>query len=420
MTPLEFLRSEAVTALLARASAAAGVPLSVHFVDRNQEGARIMGWGQCGACRHVQTLPGGAMACRLSRSTASGMALRQGRPMPFICHLGLACVAAPVVAGESFAMTFGPFCPLEEQRSLEGDVRAGFSNLLGRDLTEIPVPLDDLHRAPSSSLPALAEWTMEALAAAWARAQVPAVEVIAEEDRSGAAPLRRETLRRGARSRGGSGPVPAIVAALAGGSFQQARALMQGDLEELRRSGGRSVAQRRARVSALVSAILEGLAGTGISVDPAWSAYPVFTEALAKGEEDGDLLDVALRLFSFLRRTAVREQADVSLPNYPELFALVNARLPESVTLEEVARELGESPSAISHRLKRKFGMSYSDYVGRIRVDQAKRLFRETFLGTAEVGQRIGIPDQSNFARLFRKMEGISPAAYRKDFGKRS
>lgn len=418
MTPLEFLRSDAILALLARAAAGAGVPLSVHFVERNQEGARIVGWGQCGACRHVQSQPGGGTACRLSRTTAASMALRQRRPMPFICHLGFACVSAPVLPGEHFVMTFGPFCPMEEQRSLEADIQAGFENLLGRALEELPVSLDDIHRSPAASVPSIAEWTMEAIQALWESAQTerePAALPAEGVTVSTPVPRRRATPRETAAA----GPVPAIVAALAGGSFQQARALMQGDLEELRRNGGRSLDQRRARVATLTSAGLEGLAGAGLSVDAAWTAYPNFMEAVTAGEDDGALLDAATRLFSFLRSTAAREQGDVSLPNYPELFALVNARLLEGISLEEVATQLGETPSAISHRLKRKFGMSFSDYVGRIRVDRAKRLFRETGLSVAAVGLRVGIPDQSNFARLFKKIEGISPPAYRKQFGKK-
>lgn len=416
MSPLEFLRSEAVVALLDRAATAAGVPLSVHYVERNQEGARILGFGQCGACRHVQSLPGGGTACRFSRATAANMALRQRRPMPFICHLGLACVSAPVLAEENFVMTFGPYAPMEEQRSLEEDVRAGFSNLLGREEPELPVSLEDLHRTPAASVPAIAEWTMEALQAAWkATESETAISADAPVDTVSIPSRRRAPVRASAVS----GTVQTIVTALAGGSFQQARALMQGELDELSRSGGRGLERRRARVATMASAALEGLAGSGVEVAAAWPAFPEFVTTVAAGEDDRALLEAAMKLFSFLRREVVREQSEATLPHYPELFELVNARLLQGITLEEVAVTLGQTPSAISHRLKRKFGMSFSDYVGRIRVDRAKRLFRETLLGPLEVGHRVGIPDQSNFARLFRKVEGISPSAYRKQFGKR-
>lgn len=417
MNPLEFLRSEAVVALLDRAATAAGVPLSIHYVERNQEGARVLGFGQCGVCRHVQSLPGGGTACRLSRATAANMALRQRRPMPFICHLGLVCVSAPVLADNNFVMTFGPYVPMEEQRSLEGDVRAGFSNLLGREELELPVSLDDLHRAPAASVPAIAEWTMEMLQTAWEEAvseTAPSEDTPADAVPLG--PRRRASTRESAVS----STVQAFVAALAGGSLPQARTLMQGELDELSRRGGRGLERRRARVVTMASAALEGLAGSGVDVAAAWPVFPEFIATVSVEEGNGAFLDAAMKLFSFLRRAEVREQTEVALPHYPELFALVNARLLEGITLEEVATALGQTPSAISHRLKRKFGMSFSDYVGRIRVDRAKRLFRETQLGPHQVGQRVGIPDQSNFARLFRKVEGISPAAYRKQFGKKA
>ena len=61
MSALAFLRSEEVRAALARAAAAAGTPASVHYVQRNQEGPRLYGWGQCAACRHVHEEAGGAL-----------------------------------------------------------------------------------------------------------------------------------------------------------------------------------------------------------------------------------------------------------------------------------------------------------------------------------------------------------------------
>jgi len=87
-------------------------------------------------------------------------------------------------------------------------------------------------------------------------------------------------------------------------------------------------------------------------------------------------------------------------------------------TSDLVAEKLGESPTNISHRLRRKFGMSYSEYVARIRVERAKQLFRRTRLNNTEVAQRVGIADQSNFAKLFKKIEGVTPTVYRKKHGK--
>lgn len=421
MNALAFLHSAPVVALLERAAAGAGVPLSVHYVERNQEGTQIRGWGQCAACRHVHELPGGAMACRLSRTAASTMALRQQRPIPFVCHLGFACVTAPLLPDEGYVLTLGPYCPMEEQRSLEDDLRAGFAALIGEEPAELPAPLDDIHRAPAASVPAIAEWTVEAVRTAWAHAQAGEPAPEPETDPSGettaGASSRPGTQR--ARAPRDTGMAREIAAALAAGSRKQARALFVGALEEARRTAGRNTDVLRAQAVSLAAAALAALARTGVPASTAWKDYPLFLTALSKAETDAQMADAALEAFRFLRGGAARGQVDTKLPNYPELFALVKERLPEGITLEEVAAELGETPSAISHRLKRKFGMSFSDYLGRLRVDQAKQLLRRTGLGAPAVARRVGIRDPSNFARLFKKVEGMSPTAYRERYGKK-
>jgi len=35
------------------------------------------------------------------------------------------------------------------------------------------------------------------------------------------------------------------------------------------------------------------------------------------------------------------------------------------------------------------------------------------------VAQRVGIRDQSNFSKLFRRFEGMSPLEYRQQYGKK-
>jgi two-component system response regulator YesN len=87
--------------------------------------------------------------------------------------------------------------------------------------------------------------------------------------------------------------------------------------------------------------------------------------------------------------------------------------LAEGIPLQEMAKLLGQSPSAISHRLERKFGMSYSDYLARLRMEEAKRLLRHTKLSATAIGPRVGIRDQSNFTKTFKRFIGMTPAEYR-------
>lgn len=418
MTHLEFLRDSATTRLLERAAIAAGTPLSIHYVKRNQEGPRVCGWGQCAACAVVSESPEGTRACRLSRTTASSMAIQQQRPISYLCHLGFACVAMAPFEDEGYVVTLGPFCPMEEQRSLREDVEAGFGALSGESVTELPFTLEDIHRAPAASVPAIAAWLQEALGAQWAGQQA-AVE---EDEGTEEVPQEGATTTLSRRSSEVSDRILTVAreaaAALGADNPAQARSLFQGQLEELERGGGRRIEVRRARILALTAATLEALARSGLPIESGWTNFGAFSGKAQQLDADRDLLEAAIGVFSFLRKKSVREKRNEGLPHYPELYALVNGGLVEGITLEAVAEKLGESPTNISHRLRRKFGMSYSEYVARIRVDRAKQLFRRTRLNNTEVAQRVGIADQSNFAKLFKKIEGVSPTVYRKKHGK--
>ena len=91
-------------------------------------------------------------------------------------------------------------------------------------------------------------------------------------------------------------------------------------------------------------------------------------------------------------------------------------RMPERVQLREIAQRLGKHPTAITHHLQRKYGLSFCQYVARLRIDKAKELLRRTRLGIGEVATRVGISDQSNFTKQFRKFEGLSPVQYREQY----
>ena len=423
MTHLEFLRSPSLTRLLERAATGAGVPLSIHYVQRNQEGIRVCGWGQCAACRAVSETPGGTKLCRLSRTTISVMALRQQRPISYVCHLGFACVALAPFADAGYVITLGPYCPMEEQRSLADDVLAGFSALCDEAVTALPFRLDDIHRAPSAAVPAVADWLLESIRTLWEEAQQSEEEpeVRVEEARQGLHDRHDRARPTGSATSPDKISILAreLAAALTAESHARARALLQGHLEEMGRDSSAKRDVRHARIGALVAAAIEALAHTGVPVTLAWPAHAAFVSSLPACEGDKEVLDAAIGVFTFLRRKEDRSARAAHLPHYPELYAIVEERLLDGLTLEVVAAELKETPSAISHRLKRKFGMSFSEYVGRIRIDKAKQFIRRTRLSATEVARRVGIADQSNFAKLFKKFEGVSPSAYRKAHGKK-
>lgn len=81
--------------------------------------------------------------------------------------------------------------------------------------------------------------------------------------------------------------------------------------------------------------------------------------------------------------------------------------------LADVLDHLGVSRSYFSNVFKAQTGQSFVEYLTGLRMEQAKRLLRETGLCTYEIAERIGFVDPHYFSVSFRRRTGMTPREYR-------
>lgn len=94
--------------------------------------------------------------------------------------------------------------------------------------------------------------------------------------------------------------------------------------------------------------------------------------------------------------------------------------------LEKIYRQTDAIQAAVSHAgipertLKRRFkeatGLTFIEYVQNLRIEESKRLLESSTLGVDEVSAEVGYEDHSFFRRLFKRLTGVTPAAYRRMF----
>jgi len=412
-----FLRSKAVRRVLERAARAAGMPAAIHHVDDEaHEGKKLAGSGGCAACAYVAGQPGGADACQGSRVRNSLYALNAGKPGTFLCHMGFACVSAPALPSvdQGFVLTMGPYCPAEAPELLVDDALRGLAKLGHAKMPFFPVPLTDINHVRGESVTALADWTVDALEAAWREERAADDAANAEDERPPEKPVRGRPRRLRSKSPDTSPYRGAeIAAALASGDQALARALVKTSIAEVDTPGELQLPACRARAVALASAALEAAERARTGTAESWEQFPAFLNAVRQAPADTGLVNAAMALLSPLVPRRRTENADNVLA---ELDRAVMGRMPEAVQLGEIAQRLGKHPTAITHHLQRKYGLSFSQYVARLRIDKAKELLRRTRLGVGEVATRVGIADPSNFTKQFRKYEGLSPLQYREQY----
>jgi two-component system response regulator YesN len=92
----------------------------------------------------------------------------------------------------------------------------------------------------------------------------------------------------------------------------------------------------------------------------------------------------------------------------------LEANYHQNVTLPGVARHVGLSPSRIEHLFKQYTSRTLSDYLMRLRVEHAKRLLLTTSLSAPEICRQIGYRQQPYFSRIFKRITGLTPTAFRK------
>ncbi|MCI8287114.1 MAG: helix-turn-helix transcriptional regulator [Lachnospiraceae bacterium] len=85
-----------------------------------------------------------------------------------------------------------------------------------------------------------------------------------------------------------------------------------------------------------------------------------------------------------------------------------------ALSVEDVCAALGKSASGINKQLKESGCESVLYYINQVRVEEAKRIFREAAgqLSVKEVMRMAGYENQNTFTRVFRKYEGMTPSEY--------
>lgn len=86
----------------------------------------------------------------------------------------------------------------------------------------------------------------------------------------------------------------------------------------------------------------------------------------------------------------------------------------EEFSLDRLAAEAGLSRFHFQRLFKAATGVSPSRYHIDLRMEEARKLLRETRMSVLDVALEVGYTDPSHFARLFRRETGLSPSEYRR------
>ncbi len=92
----------------------------------------------------------------------------------------------------------------------------------------------------------------------------------------------------------------------------------------------------------------------------------------------------------------------------------------EVVSMGEMARLSGLSPTHFNRRFRQIFGMSPTRFLHALRIEKARQWLVESERSVGEIAVGTGYHDQSHFTRHFRRLTGLAPGQYRADYRRRT
>lgn len=381
------------------------------FVPSGEDRVRILHAldsckGRCPRCVSVQDdgTDSWAPACQRVHRTAAHMADRFGGRYFYLCEEDRIFFAVPVVAdgGLAAALTVGPvhIFEVEENRVLREGLKKfpvrspAYVHHLSTLLSACAVSVSD---SSQSSLRAIKQANLEQ------QSKIHRIIEQTKEDRYREYPVKVEE-----------------------------------DLMTAVRAGDGAAA--RARLNDLLGMVMSShYVGEHYSfLEHAADVVTLCSRAAMRAGVAGDAVLDAARLYrNELARLRTNEQMCNCLQRCVEHMVFLVTRLADAdfdddiyraiehirqhynwkLTLENVAREVGFSPSYFSKVFKKKMGCNFSAYLNRVRVDASKSGLLATNLAISEIARMSGFDDVSYYTRVFKRLVGVTPGYYRSHRG---
>lgn len=129
-----------------------------------------------------------------------------------------------------------------------------------------------------------------------------------------------------------------------------------------------------------------------------------------------ELIETYIKLFLFemLGCQYTYEENPESRHSYAlaEVLARIDTEY-ETLTLDQLAGDIGYNSSYLSRMIKNETGMNFKDLILRKRMEHASILLKNSGLPIREIMLRCGLANESYFYKKFKEFYGCSPKEYR-------
>lgn len=154
----------------------------------------------------------------------------------------------------------------------------------------------------------------------------------------------------------------------------------------------------------------------GIQVDREKLKTAYFdTHVLSQKEHEAvvKLLQIFAQHLAMLTNQIFVQQQNAEPPVITRAKEFIKQHQTEDISLGQVAKAVNTSTFYFCKMFKKVTGINFTDYVSRVRIENAKNLLLNPNLRVSEIAYEVGFQSLTHFNRVFKKVLGQSPTEYR-------
>jgi AraC-like DNA-binding protein/ligand-binding sensor protein len=139
------------------------------------------------------------------------------------------------------------------------------------------------------------------------------------------------------------------------------------------------------------------------------------TRVLTKAQYDSilRLLGIFAQHLAALSNQLIVQEEKSESPQIARARAFISEHQEDDLSLNEVAKAVNMSAFYFCKMFKQATGLTFTDYLARIRVEKVKNMLLDPHKRISEVAFAAGFQSLSQFNRVFRKVAGEAPTTYR-------
>jgi AraC-like DNA-binding protein/ligand-binding sensor protein len=125
------------------------------------------------------------------------------------------------------------------------------------------------------------------------------------------------------------------------------------------------------------------------------------------------LLEIFAKHLGMVANEITVQENEAESPLVRRARAYIVGHQADPIDLDNVAKAMHVSTFYFCKMFKRSTGLTFTEYLGRVRIEKAKTMLLNPHLRISEIAYEVGFQSLTHFNRVFRQVTGQSPTGFR-------